>query len=63
MSITPVNLTKHSITPNNKSKGGYVMWDDDVITWDSAIGRWDSPYSPITNLAKHTITPVNLIKN
>lgn len=61
--ITPVNLTKHSITPTAQRRSNYAFWDDNVVTWDSADYFWDSPIIQISNLTKHTISPVNQVKN
>ena len=61
--ITPKNLTKHTITPNNHRKSGYAVWGDDEVTWGDAFRSWGSPSFTMVNLAKHTITPINKIKN
>ena len=62
--ITPTNLAKNVISPNSLRKGGYAVWDDDVVTWDSPMFFWDSPVQSFNvNLNKNTITPVNKVKN
>lgn len=63
MPITPVNLTKNTITPNGQRKGGYAFWGDDVVTWGDATYNWGSPSSTIVNASKNIISPVNQVKN
>lgn len=63
MPITPVNLVKHTITPTAARKGGYAYWGDTVVTWGDAGYSWGSPFATMTNLTKHTITPVNQVKH
>lgn len=61
--ITPVNKTKHSITPNSGRKSGYAFWDDSQYSWDSSSVFWDSPLVSISNKTKHSITPNNKDKS
>lgn len=63
MPITPTNLIKHTITPNNTNKGGYALWGDDTITWGDSSRSWGSPFSTFVNLIKNIITPSNKTKN
>lgn len=63
MPITPTNISKNTITPNQSNKGGYALWSDSVITWDDIGYAWDAPYNPMTNISKNTITPTNQTKN
>ncbi len=63
MPITPVNQTKHSITPANSRISQMATWGDSFVTWGSAILFWGSPTYNVTNTTKHSITPVNQTKN
>lgn len=63
MPITPVNLAKNTITPNNKGKGGFAFWGDDIVTWGDSAYNWGSPSFSMVNRTKNTITPTNLNKN
>jgi len=63
MPISPVNKTKHNITPNNGRKGGYAFWGDDVVTWGDSGYSWGSPFASLVNLIKNIINPKNKVKN
>lgn len=63
MAITPVNKTKHSITPNSGRKSGYAFWDDSQYSWNSSDIFWNSPLVSMVNKTKHSITPVNQAKS
>jgi hypothetical protein len=60
--ITPKNLTKHSITPNNKAKtfnGVYGIARYGISTY----GTGTAGAGLFVNLAKHIISPLNKVKN
>lgn len=63
MPITPVNKVKHSITPSATRKSGTALWNDSYVSWDSNLLYWDSPINNLSNKVKHSITPVNKVKN
>lgn len=63
MPITPINKAKNTITPNNKNKGGYAYWGDDIVTWGDSGYGWGSPFATLVNLVKNIIIPVNKTKN
>ena len=60
--ITPVNLTKHTITPNNKAKffnGVYGIARYGFSTY----GTGTAGGGLFVNLVKHIISPLNKAKN
>ena len=61
--ITPKNLQKNNISPNNARRGGYALWGDSVVTWGSASLSWGSPFASMVNKAKNIISPANKTKN
>lgn len=63
MPITPVNISKNSITPLSSNKGGYALWGDDDVIWGSTILNWGSPSATFANISKNSITPTNVSKN
>lgn len=63
MPITPVNRTKHTITPGKLNKAGIATWGDTVATWGDATVGWGIDSDSFVNLTKHTITPTDRTKN
>lgn len=62
MPISPTNLSKNIISPQNTSKTNVDLWADDIITWADVSGYWGDSYL-VTNNSKNLITPTNLSKN
>lgn len=60
MSITPVNLVKHTITPTTVNKTPNSAYG--VSLYGTAVYR-SSQSATLTNLSKHLITPSNLSKH
>lgn len=68
MPITPTNQVKHAISPSNATKmgfylllesGDYILQEDNYKIFMESISFGVS----MVNQTKHSITPVNQVKN